>query len=138
MFPSLQVIRNAKLFLTGKISKNPSTDVILTINDYNSTTNFYHANGRTALIESLGVLHMNLKKHIVHNNQEPTLHTDKLKELQGHVPFSSNVNIENQSAYVTSTMLSNPLPEQNEEGYMYLYIVESIVKKQLNARLGQY
>ena len=88
---------------------------------------------RTALLKSPGVLQINVTKHILHNNQEVTLATDKLEELQGYISFSNDVNIESQSAYLSSAMLSNPLPEDEEE-----YIVESIVKKQFDARLGQY
>ena len=69
-----------------------------------------------------------------HNDQEVTLATDELEELQGYIPFSNDVNIDSQSVHSTSAMLSNPLPEEDEEEY----IVESIVKKQFSARLGQY
>ena len=114
--------------------KNPSTEVILTIYEYNSATNSYHANGRTALLKAPGVLHANVSKYIHHDNEKVMLGTDRLEELESYIPFSNDVNIESRLASLSSTVISNPPPEEDEEEY----IVENIVKKNFNARLGQY
>ena len=81
--------------LCPNTEKDLSTEVILTIYVCNSTTNSYHTNGGTVLLKSPKVLHTNVTKHILYNNQEVTLSTGELEELQGYTPFSSDVNIEN-------------------------------------------
>ena len=79
------------------MQKNFSIQVILTIYDYNSTTNSYR--DKTGLHKALKVPHMDVTKHNLQNNQEVTLATDELEELQAYTPFSSDVNFENQSGH---------------------------------------
>ena len=95
--------------------KNPSTEVILTIYDYNSATNSYHANGRTALLKAPGVLHVNVSNYIHHDNEKVTLTTDQLEELQSYIPFSNDVDIESRLANLSPTVISNPPPEKDED-----------------------
>ena len=145
VFPTSQALRNAKVFLLGQISlilsegkpcqnaeKNPSTEVVLTIYSYNPSTNSYRVNGRTALLKAPSVLQTNVTEQVHCENEALTLAIDDLGALQGYVPFTNDINIESRLATSTPTEVPNPPPEDEE------YVVENIVKKQFNTRLGQY
>jgi len=104
LFPTSQALQNAKVFLLGQVSlilsegkpcqsaeKNPSTEVILKIYDYNTSTKSYRANGRTALLKA-----PNVTERIYHENDQEavTLAIEGLEELAGYEPFSTHVNVE--------------------------------------------
>ena len=47
--------------------------------------------GQLALLKAPGVLHVNVSKHIHHDNEKVTLGTDRLEELESYIPFSNDV-----------------------------------------------
>jgi len=81
------------------------------------------------------VLQTNVTERINHETDQEavTLKIDGWEELAGYVPFSMDVNVESRLEELTPTLIMNPPPEDEDE-----YIVENIVKKQFNTRLGQY
>ena len=75
LFPESKALVSAHIFFLGQISlilregkpvqnaeRNPSTEVVLTLYEYIAAADSYRANGRTALLKSTSVLHMNVTK----------------------------------------------------------------------------
>ena len=86
------------------------------------------------LLKAPSILHVDVTKHIQQICDTVTLPFDSIEELQGYLPFSNEVDIETRLATCAPTEpRACPVIEDEEE-----FVVESIVKKQLNSRLGQY
>ena len=103
--------------------KNPSTEVILTIYDYNPDTSLYHENSRTSSMQATAVLHCNVTA-LIHFSDDKAVSLSHVtcKDLDGYIPFSANVNNEERLKVLgagTQTMIDE------EE-------IEEIVKKQFN------
>ena len=136
---------SAKVFLLGQVclvlsegmpcrsaEKNPSTGVVLTIYDYNPDTSLYHENGRTSLMQATTVLHCNVTA-LIHFSDDKAVSFSHVtcKDLDGYIPFSANVNIE-ERLEVLGAGTQAMIDEEDEEE------IEEIVKKQFNSRLNQY
>jgi len=137
LVPNVTSAANAKVFLLGQVSlilsegkpcqsaeKNPSTEVILKIYDYSTSTKSYHVNGRAALLKA-----PNVTERIYHESDQETvtLAIEGLEELAGFVHFSTNVNVESRLEELTPVLITNRPPKDEDE-----CIVENIVKKQFS------
>ena len=101
--------------------------------DYILSSDTYNASGKTALLKATAVLQMDVTNYVLCDNQAVTLSVDSIEELHSYVPFSSDVDIESRLATVASSVDCDPITVDDDE-----YVVEKIVKKQFNTRLGQY
>jgi len=151
VYPTSQVLRKAKVFLLGRITlilnegkpcanaeKNPSVEVVLTIYEYDEVKDIYHPKGKSALLNVMKFLQMDVSKHIqCGNGSDIKLLVDNIEELQEYVPFTPDVNIESRLDAGNGNNGEDNLDavETEEEEP---FNVESIVKKQFNSKLGQY
>jgi len=110
---------------------NPSTEVVLTLYDYDKVTSEYYATGKTAS----SVLHVNVSSSIIINGNAIKLPIEDLEQLHEYVPFSRNININDRLKRFAPTKEFEPL-RVTDDGNRY--IIEKIVRKQFNTRLGQY
>ena len=144
LYPQSKALRDAKMFLLGQVSliltegipsqnaeNNPSTEVVVQTYNYNPTAKTYHVLGRTALLKAPSILHVDVTEYIRQDCDTLTLSYDGIEGLQGYLPLSNEVDIEARLA--TCAPAEQSFIEDKEE-----FVVESIVKKQFNARLGQY
>ena len=142
LYPDKKALSNAKLFLLGQITliiqegkpcrsteRNPSTQVVLQIYNYDSATNSYHTGGRTSLIKST-ILHIDVTKYIQRSADRVSLPINTIDELHRYLPFSEDITSRLPSE-LTDAAASD---EDSEEEF----IAEQIVKKQFNSKLGQY
>jgi len=148
LFPSSQALKTAQIFLLGQISliltngkpchnaeNNPSTEVVLTLYDYDEVTSEYHVAGKTAILTASSVLHVNVSSSIIINGSAIKLPIEDLEQLHEYVPFSHNININDRLKRFAPTKEFEPLRVTDDDDR---YIVEKIIKKQFNTRLGQY
>lgn len=147
--PTSQVLRKAKVFLLGRIAlllnsgkpctsteRNPSVEVVLTIYEYDKVKNIYYPKGKSALLNVMKCLQMNVSEYIQCDGSDVKLLVEEIKELQEHVPFTPDINIE--SRLDTESNKNNEDVEVVETEEEEPFNVESIVKKQFNSKVGQY
>ena len=145
--PTSQALRKARIFLLGRITlilnegkpcpsaeRNPS---ILTIYEYDKAKDTYYAKGKTALLNVMKFLHLNVTKHIeCSSGSDAKLLMDNIEELQEYVPFTPDIDIKSRlSAEFDEGSMHMDADESEEEEP---FNVECIVKKQFNSKLGQY
>ena len=141
LFPEQKALRNAKVFLLGQITliiqegkpsrsaeRNPSTQVVLQIYNYDAATNSYHTGGRTSLMKS-SILHVDVTRHIQGSTDRVSL---PIHELHGYLPLSEDLDI---TSRLPSELTDDAASDEDSEEE---FIAEQIVKKQFNAKLGQY
>ena len=134
---------SAKVFLLGHVSlilnegmpcrsaeMNPSTEVVLTIYEYHPDTTLYHENVRTSVLKATAVLNCNVTALIHLCDKTVSFYHDDCEDLDGYVPFSDNVNIEERLETFGASNQVTTDEEQDE--------LEEIVKKKFNSRLNQY
>ena len=138
LYPESKALVSARIFLLGQISlilsegkpvqnaeRNPSTEVVLNLYEYIAATDSYRANGRTALLKSTSVLHMNVTKQTTESHEGITLAIGGVEELQGYEPYSQDIDIDSRLPTCTAASESHDLQDEDE------YIVEKIVKKKI-------
>ena len=151
VYPTPQAFKKAKVFLLGRITlllnegkpctsteKNPSVEVVLTIYNYDLSKAVYYPKGKSALLNASKTLQINATQYIVEytdNLQGVTLITDEIEGLNGWVPFSMEVDI---NSRLTSLEISTEEINTNDYEDEEPFNVESIVKKQFNAKMGQF
>ena len=145
-----QALKKAKVFLLGRIililnegkpctnaENNPSVEVVLTIYDYDPSEAVYHPKGKSALLNVTKILQMHVIQHIKYTDSlqsDVTLITDDIEELNGYVPFSMDVDIDSRLTSLEVSSKEINTTEDEEEPFN----VESIVRKQFNAKMGRF
>ena len=148
LYPQSKVLKSAKLFLLGQISlilnegkpcssaeNNNSTEIVLNLYEYNHESESYIIKGKTTIYKAPTVLQANVTNNIIHVqddfNAVKLQYTD-IEELQDYLPFSLDVNIDSRIEQFTPDETFES-PCKSDE-----FIVEQILKKQFNSKLGQY
>ena len=146
VYPTSSGLVDAKIFLLAQVNillsegkpcksaeKNPSTEVILTLYDYNPDTTLYEASGRSNLLKASVVLQTNVTTHVTFNEKSVKLTLAGVAELEGYIPFSKDINVDERLEELGISTEADAISEDEDDEE-----IEAIVKKQYNGRLNHY
>ena len=149
LYPQSKVLKSAKLFLLGKISlvlsegkpcssaeNNNSTEIVLNLYEYNHESASYTVKGKTTIYKAPAVLQINVTNNVTYIQDDYSavkLQYTDIEELHEYLPFSLNVDIDSRIERFSPDETFESTCSESEE-----YIVEQILKKQSNSKLGQY
>ena len=144
LYPGKKSLQNARVFLLGRIililkdgkpirsaEKCPDTSVILTVFKYCHGLSVYKP---YALLKATTTLLQNVTSNTTEaTDGNITVDTENIDNLASYVPFTEDVNVQ-ERLNLFNCLNVQPDSTENEDEY----IVEKIVEKKFNNRLGQY
>ena len=147
IYPESKALQNARLFLLGRIillmndnkpvrsaEKCPDTFVSLIVYKYNQDLSLHAPQGKTSLLKSTTVLHINVTSCTKEfDNGNVHLNVTSITNLEYYIPLTDDINISQRLTLFTGTNIQPQNIEDNEK-----YIVEEVLEKNVNSRLGQY